>query len=60
MIPLTDKGNKSYKKQKACCICKKEFSIDENDKNTFKLYRKRRDHFITREDLEEPHIAFVI
>ena len=34
MIPLTDKGNKSYKKQKACCICKKEFSIDENDKNT--------------------------
>ena len=33
MLPLTDKENKSYKKQKVCYICKKEFSNDENDKN---------------------------
>ena len=31
MIPLTDKENTSYEKQKVCYICKKEFSIDEND-----------------------------
>ena len=29
MIPLTDKGTKSYEKQKVCYICKKEFSADE-------------------------------
>ena len=44
MIPLTDKETKSYEKQKVCYICKKEFSTDENDKNTFKLYHKIRDH----------------
>ena len=44
MIPLTDKENKSYEKQKVCYICKKEFGIDEKDKNTFKLYHKVRDH----------------
>ena len=44
MIPLTDKENKSYEKQKVCYICKKEFSTDENDKNAFKLYHKVRDH----------------
>ena len=44
MIPLTDKENKSYENQKACYICKKEFSTDENDKNAFKLYHKVRDH----------------
>ena len=44
MIPLTDKETKSYEKQKACYICKKEFSTDENDKNTFKLYHKIKDH----------------
>ena len=31
MIPLTDKENKSYEKQKFCYIYKKEFSIDKND-----------------------------
>ena len=40
MIPLTDKENKSYKKQKLCYICKKEFSIDDDNKK----YRKGRGH----------------
>ena len=31
MIPLTDKENKSYEKQKVCYICKKDFSTD-NDR----------------------------
>ena len=44
MIPLTEKENKSYKKQKVCYICKNEFNIDENDKNAFELYHKVRDH----------------
>ena len=39
MIPLTDKENKSYEKQKVCYICKKEFSIDDDTK-----YQKVRDH----------------
>ena len=43
MIPLTDEENKSYEKQKVCYICKKEFNIDENDKNAFK-YNKVRGH----------------
>ena len=42
MIPLTDKENRSYKKQNVCCICKKEFSTDQNDKNAFKQYHKVR------------------
>ena len=44
MIPLTDKEYDCYEKQKLCCICKKEYSTDENDKNAFKLYHKVRDH----------------
>ena len=40
MIPLTDKENKSYEKQKVSNICKKEFNTDKNDKNAFKLYHK--------------------
>ena len=43
MIPLTDKENKSYEKQKASNICKKGFNTDENDKNAFKLYHIVRD-----------------
>ena len=43
MIPLTDKENKFYEKQKVCYICKKEFGMDENDKNEFKLYHKVKD-----------------
>ena len=38
MIPLTDKENKSYEKQKVCCICKKGFSTDDS-----KRYQKVRD-----------------
>ena len=29
MIPLTYKENKSYKSQKVCYICQKEFSTDD-------------------------------
>ena len=60
MIRLTDKETKSYEKQNVCHICKKEFCIDENDKNTFKLYHKVRDHCITLENLEELLIVFAI
>ena len=41
MIALTDEENKSYKKQKAYSICKKEFSADDDNKK----YHKVRDHF---------------
>ena len=44
MIPPTHKENESYEKQNVCHICKKEFSTDKSDKNTFKLYHKVRDH----------------
>ena len=44
MMLLTNDETKSYKKQKVCYIFKKEFSIDENDKNVFRLYHKVRDH----------------
>ena len=40
MIPLTNEENQSYQKQKVCCICKKEFSIDDENKK----YHKVRDH----------------
>ena len=36
MIPLTDKQTESYEKQKVRYICKKEFSTDKNDEDTFK------------------------
>ena len=32
MILLTDEETKSYKEQKVCHICKKEFITDKNDK----------------------------
>ena len=44
MMLITDKENKSDEKQKVCYICKKEFSTDKHDKNTFKLYQKVKDH----------------
>ena len=44
MIPLTDEETEFYENQKVCHICKKEFNTDKNDKNTFKLYHKVRDH----------------
>ena len=40
MIPLTDEENKSYKKQKVCYMCKKEFSTDDDNKK----YHKVRNH----------------
>lgn len=45
MIPITCEENKSCKKQKVYCICKKEFNIDKNDKNDFKIYHKVRNCF---------------
>ena len=32
IIPLTNKGIKSYEKQKVCHICKKKFCYDKNKK----------------------------
>ena len=43
MIPLTYE-EKSYREQKFCYICKREFNTNKNDKNAFKLYHKVRDH----------------
>ena len=45
MIPLTHEENKSYKKHKACYICKKRFSTYDNNEIAFKKkYHKLRDH----------------
>ena len=44
MIQLTNEETKSYEEQKVCYISKKEFVIDKNGKNAFKLYHKVRDH----------------
>ena len=33
MIPQTKEEKKSYKKQEACHICRKEFYYDKNDEN---------------------------
>ena len=41
MIPLTDKENKFYEKQRVCYICKKGFSTDDDDN---KKSQKVRDH----------------
>ena len=43
-IILTNEEKKSYKKQRICYICKKEFCTDKNHEKEFKLYRKVRDH----------------
>ena len=45
MIPLTDDENKSYEKQKEYHKCKKEFYINKNEENEFKIYQKVRDHY---------------
>ena len=37
MIPLTHEENISYKKQKVCYICKKEFSTDDDNKKYHKI-----------------------
>ena len=40
IIPLTNDENEFYLKQKVCHICRKEFSINDDDKN----YHKVRDY----------------
>ena len=37
MIPLTDEENQSYEKQKACYICKKGFTTDNDNKKYHKV-----------------------
>ena len=44
MIPFSDEEIKFYKRQKVCCMCKKDFCYDENDRNVFRLYQKVRYH----------------
>ena len=41
MIPLTDGENELYEMKRVCCICKKTFSTDKNDKNVFQLKKFR-------------------
>ena len=42
MIPLTDKENKSYEKQKVCYICKKEFNNDDGNDDYKKTIKSQR------------------
>ena len=44
MKKLTYEEHGIYKKQNVFYVCKKEFSTDGNDKNTFRLYHKVRHH----------------
>ena len=45
MIFLTNEENKSYRQQKVCYICKKEFSYDYNDNRiASKKYNKVKDY----------------
>ena len=37
LVPLTNEEKKSYRKQKTCLICKKEFSTDDNDEKYYKV-----------------------
>ena len=41
MISLTDEENKSHEKHKVCYVCKKGFSIDDDDN---KKYHKVSNH----------------
>ena len=50
MIPLTDEDNEFYEKQKVCYLCKKEFNIDENDKNDFNTDENDKNEFNTDEN----------
>ena len=40
MIPLTKEEKRSHRTSRRCYICKKKFSIDDNNKT----YHKVRDH----------------
>ena len=53
IIPLINNEEKSYEKQKVCCICEKEFS-------TIKNTAKSEIIVITQEDLEELPTVFAI
>ena len=46
MIPLTHEENDSYKNQRVCHICKKEFifDIDSCNENRYMKYRRVKDH----------------
>ena len=55
MIPLTNKGNKSYRKQKVCHICKKKLVLMTMIKNV-----KSEITVITLENIEALHIIFII
>ena len=44
MIPLTNEEKETYKNQKICHICEKEFCIDEDNKKEFRKMQKVRDH----------------
>ena len=41
---LTDEEKRSYEKQEICHICREKFCYDEDDEETYKKYRKVRDH----------------
>ena len=56
MISLTNEEKETYREQKVCYICKKRISID--DKN--KKYYKVRDIVITRENIEELLMIFIV
>ena len=60
MIPLTDKEIESHEKQKVCYICKKKFSTDNNDEDTFKKSVKSEIIVITQENVEGPLIIISV
>ena len=60
MILLTNEEIESYEKQKVCYICKKKFTTDKNDKNTFKLYQRLEVTVIIQGNLEELLAVFAI
>ena len=60
MILLTNEEIESYEKQKVCYICKKKFSTDKNDKNTFKLYQRLEVTVIIQGNLEGLLAVFAI
>ena len=60
MIPLTDKENKSYKKQKVCHICKKSFVMMKMRKMNLNYTEKSKIIIITLENLEKLLIVFAI
>ena len=56
----TDGENKSYEKQKVCCICKKEFCTNENEEDDLDDTKKSEIIAILQENLEVPLIVFAI